>query len=87
MLKNELPEDSYFVVGGVGDSQLWCNIQGILVGNGVRIGLEDMYYWDHKRDRLCSNLELLDRIRTITDSLGYEVASPSEVREMLMLSV
>jgi 3-keto-5-aminohexanoate cleavage enzyme len=85
VMKNELPDNSYFVVGGVGDPQLHMNVEGLLNTDGVRVGLEDMYYWSAKRERLCTNIELLERIKTIMDILEVEAATPQEVREMLEL--
>ena len=84
-MKSELPENSYFVVGGVGDSQLNMNVEGLLNADGIRVGLEDMYYWTAKRERLCTNIELLERIKNIMEILEIEAATPQEVREMLGL--
>ena len=85
MMKNELPDDSYFVVGGVGNYQLKMNVEGLLNANGVRVGIEDMYYYDENRTRLATNLELVKRIKLISDTLGLEIATPREVRNMLRL--
>jgi uncharacterized protein (DUF849 family) len=85
MMKNELPENSYFIVGGVGNSQLTMNVEGLLNANGVRVGIEDMYYFDENRTKLATNVELIKRIRSIADVLGLEVATPKEVRNMLQL--
>lgn len=85
VMKNELPENSYFVVGGVGDSQLNMNVEGLLNADGIRVGLEDMYYWSAKRERLCTNIELLERIKNIMDILEIEPATSQEVRGILEL--
>jgi len=85
VMRSELPENSYFVVGGVGDSQLNMNVEGLLNADGIRVGLEDMYFWSAKRERLCTNIEVLERTKTIMDILEIEAATPQEVREMLGL--
>ena len=85
LMINELPEDSVWSVGGVGDAQLKMNVNGIINGGGVRVGLEDNIYLTPKRDKLATNVELLERIHSITNALHLEIATPREVRHMLKL--
>ena len=80
---NELPENSIWSVGGVGDSQLKMNIIGMVNGGGVRVGIEDNIWLTPKRDKLASNMDLLKRIRDIAQMLEIEIATPGDVREML----
>lgn len=87
VMRHELPDDSYFVVGGVGNAQLRMNVEGLLNANGIRIGLEDMYFWDWRRDKLCTNIEVLSRMKDIINSLGLEIASPEETRILLNLEM
>ena len=82
---NELPEDSFWSVGGVGDSQLKMNIIGMANGGGVRVGIEDNIWLTPKRDKLASNMDLLKRIYKIAEVLEVEFATPADVREMLHL--
>lgn len=79
--------DIYWSVGGIGDCQLRMNIEGMLNGGGVRIGLEDNIFYDEKRTKLASNVELVKRVYNIANYLGFEIASPREVREMLGLRI
>lgn len=80
---SELPENSLWSVGGVGVSQLNMNMLGILFGNGVRVGLEDNIWYDESKEKLATNLSLVERIARISDSVGIQVATPLEVRQML----
>ena len=75
----------YWSVGGVGDCQLRMNIEGMLNGGGVRVGLEDNIYYDVGRTKLATNLELVSRIIDIAKHIGLEIATPNEVRETLGL--
>ena len=85
LLINELPSNSVWSVGGVGDAQYKMNIMGMVNGGGVRVGLEDNIWYTAKRERLASNIDLLKRIRNIADALEIDVATPKEVRKKLML--
>ncbi len=82
---HELPEDSIWSVGGVGDAQLKMNVSGMINGGGVRVGLEDSVWLTPQRDRLATNKDLLVRICTIAQALGLEMARPREVRGLLRL--
>ncbi len=79
--------DIYWSVGGVGDCQLRMNVEAMLNGGGVRLGLEDNIFYDEKRTKLASNVELVKRVYNIANYLGCEIARPSEVREMLGLRI
>ncbi len=85
LMINELPPNSFWVVGGVGDSQLKMNINGMINGGGVRVGLEDNIWLTSKRDKLASNSDLLKRVYSIAQYLGLKIATPSQVRRMLKL--
>jgi 3-keto-5-aminohexanoate cleavage enzyme len=82
---NDLPERSIWSVGGVGDAQLMMNVNGMINGGGVRVGLEDNVWWTPRRQRLATNLDLLNRIHTIATTLEIEIASPRDVRALLEL--
>lgn len=82
---NELPSDSIWSVGGVGDSQLKMNINSIINGGGVRVGIEDNIWYTSKRDKTASNADLLKRIHDIVELLDIEIATPHDVREALAL--
>ena len=85
LMINELPENSIWSVGGVGDSQLKMNIIGMANGGGVRVGIEDTIWLTPKRDKLASNMDLLKRIHDIAQALEIEIATPQDARERLQL--
>ena len=85
MMINELPEGSFWSVGGVGDYQLELNSISLASGGGIRIGLEDNIWLDSERTRLASNRELVERAVTIGKALGREPYNPQELRRLLKL--
>jgi len=78
-----------------GDQYLWSVLAGgrhqinfctaaTMMGGNVRVGLEDSLYIG--RGKLAaSNAEQVGKIRRIIEELGYEAATPTEVRTMLGL--
>ena len=85
LMVNELPDDSIWSVGGIGDAQLPMNVHGMTSGGGVRIGIEDNIWLTQKREKLATNFDLLRRIKNIADALDLEPAIPEEVRNILRL--
>lgn len=86
LMINELPENSAWCAGGVGDSQLKINIAAMISGGGVRVGLEDNIWLTPKRDVLATNMDLLKRIYLIARSMDLDIASPKELRTILNLN-
>jgi 3-keto-5-aminohexanoate cleavage enzyme len=84
LMINELPEGSFWSVGGVGDYQLELNTIALSIGGGVRIGLEDNIWFDAERTKLATNFELVERIVKIGRALGIDPYSPQELRKMLI---
>ena len=82
---NELPENSVFSLGGVGNSQLMITSLAVVTGCGARIGLEDNIWYDSERTKFATNTELLTRLRTIVESTGSSIMKPSQGRELLGL--
>jgi uncharacterized protein (DUF849 family) len=69
---------------GAGRHQMPLATHNILLGGNARVGLEDSLYLE--RGRLAvSNAEQVVKLRRILEELGYTVATPSEVRERLLL--
>jgi 3-keto-5-aminohexanoate cleavage enzyme len=81
----DLPTESYWSLGGVGNAQLMMNSLAIAVGGGVRVGLEDNVWFDQKRTKLASNADLLHRVRSLIEANGHGVMSPSLFRRLLKL--
>ena len=85
VLLRDLPEDSIWSVGAVGDSQLMMNSVGIAIGGGVRVGLEDNIWYDIKRTHLAQNSDLLKRIHALAEVNERGIMRPKELRELLKL--
>ncbi|MEP6591260.1 MAG: 3-keto-5-aminohexanoate cleavage protein [Gemmatimonadota bacterium] len=86
LMIKELPADSVWSVGGIGDSQLRMNAIGIVDGGGVRVGLEDNIHFDAERTRLATNAELVERIVGIAAAVGREPYAHGEARALLGLA-
>ncbi len=69
---------------GAGAAQMHMAAQAVMMGGNVRVGLEDSLFI--KRGELASsNAEQVIKVRRIIEELGYEIATPDDVREMLSL--
>jgi len=84
-MRNLLPTNSVWAALGVGKLEMPVVAQSILLGGNVRVGLEDNLYL--RRGVFATNGQLVERARLISESLGYEVASPPEARKLLGLRV
>jgi uncharacterized protein (DUF849 family) len=85
LMCNELPPDSYYSFGGVGDFQLMVNSLAIVTGAGVRVGLEDTIWYDEKRTQLATNHDLVKRVKSIADTFQREIMLPVKLRRLLGL--
>jgi uncharacterized protein (DUF849 family) len=85
LMVRELPPNSIWAVGGVGNAQLPMNAMSIVAGGGVRIGLEDNIWFDRARTRLATNRELVERILLIAKAMGRKPYTCAEARALLDL--
>jgi 3-keto-5-aminohexanoate cleavage enzyme len=76
----DLPPDSVWSLGGVGNAQLPMNSVAIAMGGGVRVGLEDNIWFDAARTRLATNAELVKRVHELVAAHGKRVLPPREFR-------
>jgi len=83
LMIKELPDNSIWSVGGIGNWQLKMNAMAVIEGGGVRIGLEDNIYFDDDRKHLATNLDLIKRLAAVAKALGKEPYSTKEAREIL----
>lgn len=86
LMVRELPPESIWSVGGVGNAQLAMNAMSIVAGGGVRIGLEDNIWFDLERTRLATNRELVERILLIAEAMGRKPYTCAEARALLNLN-
>jgi uncharacterized protein (DUF849 family) len=77
--------DTYHLsVLGAGRRQMSLLTMGAIMGANVRVGLEDNLYLG-PGIKATSNAEQVRKIRRILEELSFEIASPSDVREILHL--
>jgi uncharacterized protein (DUF849 family) len=74
----------YFSVLGAGRHQMSILTMGAIMGSNVRVGLEDNLYLG-PGIKATSNAAQVMKIRRILEELSFEIATPSDVREMLQL--
>ena len=82
-MRNLLPPDALWSAFGIARMQMPMVAQSVLLGGNVRVGLEDNLYL--KRGVFATNGQLVERARTIIESMGLEVATPAEARVMMGL--
>jgi uncharacterized protein (DUF849 family) len=82
-LVQALPENCNWTSFAISRMQMPWVAQSILLGGNVRVGLEDNLYLS--RGVYASNAQLVERARTIIESMGARVLSPAEARERLKL--
>jgi uncharacterized protein (DUF849 family) len=85
LMIRDLPENSYWSLAGIGDTQLFMNSLAIAANGGVRVGLEDNIYFDKHRKKLAKNIDLLKRIHVLASANERVIMAPSELRDKLHL--
>ncbi|NMC39065.1 MAG: 3-keto-5-aminohexanoate cleavage protein [Bacteroidales bacterium] len=85
LMIRDLPENSLWSLAGIGEHQLMMNSVSIAIGGGVRVGLEDNYWYDSSRTQLASNIDLLKRIHILAEANGRPVMRPEEFRKKMNL--
>jgi 3-keto-5-aminohexanoate cleavage enzyme len=85
VLLSDLPSDSIWSMGGIGDYQMMVNSMAIASGGGVRVGIEDNIWYDSKRTVLASNSDLIKRIHKLANIHDREIMKPYELRKLLHL--
>lgn len=78
----EIPADHYISLAGLGVNQLTINGASIALGYGVRVGLEDNIWFDHKGGKLATNNELLLRVHELMSIHSKELFAPKELGEL-----
>ena len=76
-----MPKNSQCVVSIMGTEQMDIAVAAIRNGDGVRVGTED--HPINQQGKLCNTVELVREIAGICRSLGREVATPDQAREIL----
>lgn len=74
-------ENTYISLAGLGNNQFKTNQIAVLNNFGVRIGLEDNIWFDEKRTKLATNMDLLKRIHSIMEINEKQLFSSSQFRQ------
>jgi 3-keto-5-aminohexanoate cleavage enzyme len=79
-----LPKDAKVCFGGIGKEQLKANMLGLLYADGLRIGLEDNFYFTDQNK--ATNIQLLTRIHNIMREAEIEMMHPAEFQSLGFLN-
>lgn len=82
-MKSLLPKGANWAAFGIARMQMPMVAQAALLGGNVRVGLEDNLYLS--RGVFATNGQLVERAKTIVESLGMEIATPAAARTLLGL--
>jgi len=77
----EIPNDHYVALAGLGREQLSVCGAAISQGLGVRIGIEDNIWLDKDRTILATNFQLLKRVHHLIEIHESEHLSPKDFGE------
>ena len=80
-----LPAGVIWSVGGIGDAQLPMNAISLAYGGGVRVGIEDNWWFDAERTTLATNVDLVERVGKLAALHGRSVMAPAAFRQLLEL--
>ena len=82
---HDLPPNSLWSLGGVGNYQLSMTSIAVAMGGGVRIGLEDNIWYDPARTGLARNSDLIRRIHRLAEANERKIMTSEELRGLLNL--
>ncbi|RJF99485.1 3-keto-5-aminohexanoate cleavage protein [Noviherbaspirillum saxi] len=82
-----LPSGCIVAIAGLGRFQLGANGLGLLMANGVRVGLEDNLWFDRQRSVEASNESLVQRIIAQAALWERPLMSRTELRNQLGMTI
>jgi 3-keto-5-aminohexanoate cleavage enzyme len=82
--KQTIPHDATWEVIGIGREQWRLIASALVLGGNIRVGLEDNFYLP-SGEMAKGNGPLVDAAVTLTRTIGREVATVAEARQMLSL--
>jgi len=83
-LSDSIPAGSTWSVAGIAKAEIPLAAAAIVMGGHVRVGLEDNLYLPDGSP--ASNPELVEKVVTIAEQVGRQIASPDEARTILSLN-
>lgn len=84
MMVNDLPDNSYWSLGGIGAASYNTHLLALASGGGIRVGIEDNIWFDQKRSKLAENPALLERVHRLLEMSDKELMSSKELRRELL---
>ncbi|MEM8586085.1 MAG: 3-keto-5-aminohexanoate cleavage protein [Bacteroidota bacterium] len=79
LMIRDLPDQSYWALASLGQTQLSINTLAIAFGGGVRVGVEDNIWYDSQRRKKATNLELLQRIHRLAAEFERPIMKSEEL--------
>jgi 3-keto-5-aminohexanoate cleavage enzyme len=83
-LADSIPSGSTWTVAGIAKAEITLAAAAIVMGGHVRVGLEDNLFMPDGSP--ASNPKLVEKIVTIAEEVGREIAGPDEARTTLSLN-
>ncbi len=83
-LADSLPPDATWTVAGIGPAEIPLATAAIAMGGHVRVGIEDNLRLPD--GALATNAQLVQTAAAIARTMGREIASPAEARQILSLA-
>lgn len=80
---NNLPEGANWAGFGIGRMEMPMVAQATILGGHVRVGLEDNIYLS--KGKFATNAQLVEKARTLVETMGAEIQTPAEARKTLNL--
>jgi 3-keto-5-aminohexanoate cleavage enzyme len=80
-----LPPNAAWAAAGIGRFQFYVNCMAITMGGHVRVGLEDNLHMDGNKEKLATNLTLVERLVKVAGSVERDICKPHETREIIGL--
>jgi len=84
-LTTSLPPNATWAAAGIGKFQFYVNSMAITMGGHVRVGLEDNLFMDTEKQKLATNLMLVERLVKLAGSVEREICKPHEARNIIGL--
>ncbi|CAN5526420.1 3-keto-5-aminohexanoate cleavage protein [soil metagenome] len=78
-----LPAGAIWSGAGLGDYQGVAQLLSVASGGGVRTGIEDSIHPHGTRERLATNLELVEQVQGMLTAAGRRMMTSAELRERL----
>lgn len=78
---NDIPNDHFISLAGIGSNQLTVNSLAISQGYGVRVGLEDNIWMDVARTQKATNIGLIKRVHQLIEINDKAFFKPSELKK------